>query len=164
MAPPDALDPLSLAFWIQVVAASFCGGVLGLERQVRGKPAGIRTSILICLGTQFFVLLGSSFAGEADPTRVLGQVVTGIGFLGAGVILTREGLVIGVTSAAVIWMLAALGALIGAGHAGAAVAITPVVLAILLGVERLEGTFRTLRRGVHAGRGDAEMGDSTGEG
>src|SRR5690606_18027030 len=109
MQVPPALDPLESTFWIRVAAAFFCGGVVGLERQLRGKPAGIRTSVLICLGTCFFVVLGSVFVGPGeDPTRVLGQVVTGIGFLGAGVILTRESNVLGVTSAATIWMLAAI--------------------------------------------------------
>jgi putative Mg2+ transporter-C (MgtC) family protein len=100
----DPLDPESVEFWLRIGTAIFCGGIIGLERQLRGKAAGIRTSILICLGTQLFVGLGSSFGGErVDPTRVLAQVVTGIGFLGGGVILAREGAVIGVTSAAVIW-------------------------------------------------------------
>lgn len=147
----EALDPLAAEFWYRVAAAALCGGALGLERQVRGKPAGIRTSILICLGTHFFVLVGASFAAPgADPTRVVGQVVTGIGFLGAGVILTREGLVMGVTSAAVIWMLAAIGVMIGVGYTTTALVVTGVVLLALVGVERLEATFRTLRRGVHA--------------
>ena len=119
-------------------------------RQVRGKPVGIRTSILICMGTQFFVLLGSgSFPENADPTRVLGQVVTGIGFLGAGVILTREGLVVGVTSAAVIWLLAAVGAMIGLGYLQAALAVSFTTVGILVGVEYLEKTFRVLRRGMY---------------
>lgn len=147
----DALNPLVAEFWIRVGAAALCGGALGLERQVRGKPAGIRTSIMICLGTHFFVLVGSSLdAPGADPSRVLGQVVTGIGFLGAGVILTREGLVMGVTSASVIWMLAAIGAMIGVGYTSTAIVATGVALVALVGVERLERTFRTLRRGVHA--------------
>jgi putative Mg2+ transporter-C (MgtC) family protein len=145
------LDPSQLAFWLHVGAACLCGGLLGLERQLRGKPAGIRTSILICLGTMWFVSLGASYsATHVDPTRVLGQVVTGIGFLGAGVILTREGLVVGVTSAAVIWVLAAIGASIGMGYLLPAVAVTAVAVGILVGVERLEATFRALRRGVHA--------------
>ena len=146
----DLLDPFSPAFWIRIGTAIVCGGLIGLERQLRGKPAGIRTSILICMGTHFFVLLGSGFVPEtADPTRVLGQVVTGIGFLGAGVILTREGLVVGVTSAAVIWLLAAVGATIGLGYLPAALAISLTTVGILVGVEHLEKSFRALRRGVH---------------
>lgn len=153
MPPTDSLDPFSPAFWIRIGASVLCGGVIGLERQLRGKPAGIRTSILICMGTQFFVLLGASFVPEsADPTRVLGQVVTGIGFLGAGVILTREGLVIGVTSAATIWLLAAVGATIGLGYLPAALAISFATVGILVGVEQLEKTFLALRRGVHEWR------------
>jgi putative Mg2+ transporter-C (MgtC) family protein len=122
---------------------------VGLERQLRGKAAGMRTSILICLGTELFVGLGSSFGGErVDPTRVLGQVVTGIGFLGGGVILAREGLVTGVTSAAVIWVLAALGSLIGLGHLLAAMLLTLVTVALLVGIELLETVFRRLREEV----------------
>ena len=143
----DPLDPDSPVFWFRLGTAILCGGIIGLERQLRGKAAGIRTSILICLGTELFVTLGASFGGDrVDPTRVLGQVVTGIGFLGGGVILAREGLVVGVTSAAVIWMLAALGSLIGMGHLAAAIILTLVTVALLLGVELLESTFRRLRQ------------------
>ena len=151
---PAALDPASTEFWLRIGTAFFCGGIIGLERQVRGKPAGIRTSVLICLGTCVFVMLGAAFTGPgADPTRVLGQVVTGIGFLGAGVILTREGAVLGVTSAATIWMLAAIGATIGFGWIPGAYALAAVTVGILIGVELLEASFVTLRRGVHAWRG-----------
>ena len=159
---PDLLDPFNSEFWIRVGAAIACGTIIGLERQVRGKPAGIRTCTLICMGTHFFVVLGASFAPEtADPTRVLGQVVTGIGFLGAGVILTREGLVIGVTSAALIWLLAATGAMIGLGYVSGALAISLVTVTILVGVERLEATTKVLRRGVHAWRSSIGTGHGT---
>lgn len=143
----DPLDPDSPAFWFRLGTAILCGGIIGLERQLRGKAAGIRTSILICLGTELFVSLGASFGGErVDPTRVLAQVVTGIGFLGGGVILAREGLVVGVTSAAVIWVLAALGSLIGLGYLPAAIVLTLVTVGLLLGVELLETIFRRLRQ------------------
>ena len=79
---------------------------------------------------------------------MLAQVVSGIGFLGGGVILAREGLVTGVTSAAVIWMLAALGSMIGLGHLPAALVLTIAALGVLIGVELLEGMFRRLRRGA----------------
>ena len=157
MVPPDstaimmlpALDPETPAFWLHLGTAILCGGIIGIERQLRGKAAGIRTSILICLGTSIFVSLGASLAPEqADPTRVLAQVVSGIGFLGGGVILAREGLITGVTSAAVIWVLAALGALIGLGHLRATIVLTLATLGILLGVELLEGIFRRLRQGA----------------
>jgi putative Mg2+ transporter-C (MgtC) family protein len=145
----DPLDPGTSEFWFRLGTAILCGGIIGLERQLRGKAAGIRTSILICLGTQLFVGLGSSFGGErVDPTRVLAQVVTGIGFLGGGVILAREGAVIGVTSAAVIWVLAALGALIGLGHLLASIVLALVTVGLLTGVELLESVFRRLREGA----------------
>ena len=120
--------------------------------------AGIRTSILICLGTSIFVSLGALLSPErADPTRVLGQVVTGIGFLGAGVILARGERIQGVTTAAVIWVLAALGALIGLGYLWAALVLTFVTLVVLVGVEKFEhlsarGEGRGRRSGDHPGR------------
>ncbi len=145
----DPLDPGAPEFWLRLGTAILCGGIVGLERQLRGKAAGIRTSILICLGTQLFVALGASFAGDrVDPTRVLGQVVTGIGFLGGGVILAREGAIVGVTSAAVIWVLAALGSLIGLGHLLAAILLTLTTVGLLTGVELLESVFRRLREGA----------------
>jgi len=76
--------------------------------------------------------------------------VTGVGFLGAGVIMTRNGLVTGVTSAAVVWVLAAVGAAVGAGRFGVALALSVVTVSILVGVQKLEQVFASLRRGVHA--------------
>jgi putative Mg2+ transporter-C (MgtC) family protein len=134
-----ALDPASPIFWRHVGTACLCGGAIGLERQLRGKVAGMRTSILICLGTTLFVSLGVSLSPPPlDPTRVLGQVVTGIGFLGAGVILARGDRIVGVTTAAVIWVLAALGSLIGAGRLQAAMVGTLLTLLVLVGVEGAE--------------------------
>ena len=138
-----ALDPSSPIFWKHVGTACLCGGAIGLERQLRGKVAGMRTSILICLGTAFFVSLGAAMVPTGiDPTRVLGQVVTGIGFLGAGVIVARGDRIVGVTTAAVIWLLAAIGSLIGAGRLQGAMVVSLVALLVLVGVEGLENLFR----------------------
>jgi putative Mg2+ transporter-C (MgtC) family protein len=143
-------SPQSAGFWLPIAVAIVCGSIIGTERQLRGKPAGVRTSILICLGTEMFVRLGVAFAGEhSDSTRVLGQITTGVGFLGAGVILAREGVVLGVTTAAVIWVLAAIGAAIGFGAYAAALSYAVAVVGILLGVEFLERSARSLQRGVH---------------
>ncbi len=137
-----------LSFALPVAVATACGGIVGLERQLRGKAIGIRTSILICLGTQVFVRLGVGLAGDGgDPTRVLGQVVTGIGFLGAGVILARGGTVTGVTSAAVIWVLAAIGSSIGVGRLSEALALLVLTVVILTGVRYLERAFKRLGGG-----------------
>ncbi|MFH1679770.1 MAG: MgtC/SapB family protein [Candidatus Eisenbacteria bacterium] len=134
--------------WPGLGTAILCGGIVGFERQIRGKPAGMRTSILICLGTQVFVELSTAFsAPTTDPTRVLGQVVTGIGFLGAGVILARGGVVTGVTTASVVWVLAAIGCTIGFGHYGAAIVLAALTVAVLNGIELLEASFRRLRSG-----------------
>lgn len=119
------------------------GSIVGLERQLRGKPAGIRTSILITLGTYLCVALSSPLGHSVldpnrlmgqvvtDPSRIIGQVVTGIGFLDAGVMLTREGIVIGVTSAATIWGLAAIGVATGLGHYQVAIWLSIVVVGVL---------------------------------
>ena len=141
------MDPLTSQFWIAIGVAVLCGGIVGFERQMRGKPAGIRTNILICLGTTIFVKLSTLYSGQnADMTRVLGQVVTGIGFLGAGVIIARGGHVKGVTSAAVIWTLAGIGATIGFGLFIPAIALAVVTVGILTVIEFLEVSFRRLRR------------------
>ena len=135
----DALDPATDLFWRHVGTAILCGAAIGLERQLRGKVAGMRTSILIIIGTAFFVTLGGALVpANLDPTRVLGQVVTGIGFLGAGVILSRGDRIIGVTTAAVIWVLASIGSLIGFGYLRAAMIATLLTLLVLVGVEGLE--------------------------
>jgi putative Mg2+ transporter-C (MgtC) family protein len=147
----DYFDPLAAPFWRTIGTALLCGAIIGIERQLRGKPAGVRTSILICLSTAVFIHLGVGAAtGAADPTRVLGQVVTGVGFLGAGVILTREGAVLGVTTAAVIWILAATGAAIGLGNYLGAVALSLVTVGVLTGVELLEASVRWLARGIYS--------------
>lgn len=143
---PDALSPDSTDFWRRLCTAIACGGTIGLERQLRGKASGIRTSILICLGTMVFVALGAT-AANADPTRVLGQVVTGIGFLGAGVILIRQGRILGVTTAAVIWVTAAIGCVIGFGYLKTALILTALTIAIIIGVEVLE---ELLERRLHS--------------
>ena len=136
-------------FWAKIFVSVLCGGIIGFERQIRGKPAGIRTSILICLGTEVFVSHGTSLA-SGDQYRVLAQVVTGIGFLGAGLMISQEGTVRGVTSAAVIWVLAAIGATIGLGHLPEALVFVVVTVGVLSGVEFLENSIRKLRSGVHA--------------
>ncbi len=156
----DVLDPLQLEFWTAIGVALLCGIIVGLERQVRGKTVGVRTSILICLSTYIFVQLGTAADSEnSDPTRVLGQVVTGVGFLGAGVILARGGVVSGVTTAAVIWVLASIGALVGFGQLHAAVVVSLISVVVLIGVDLLEPTFRRLGAGIEATRDEPGGGD-----
>ncbi len=136
--------------WTAIGTTLLCGSIIGLERQLRGKPVGIRTSVLITLGTYVFIVMAASVSTtSSDPSRAIGQVITGVGFLGAGVMLSRNGVVVGVTSAATIWALASLGVCIGTGHYLTAVKLALVIIAVLVGVETLEKYFQALTRGVH---------------
>jgi putative Mg2+ transporter-C (MgtC) family protein len=138
----------SAHFWIEVGVSLLCGGIVGVERELRGKPTGMRTCVLICLGTALFVRLGALMAASSDrgdASRVLGQVVTGIGFLGAGVIMSRGDTIIGVTTASVVWILAATGALIGAGEFAAAVSVAFVTVATLSLLDIVERAIQKRR-------------------
>jgi putative Mg2+ transporter-C (MgtC) family protein len=136
-------------FLIRVGVSLFCGCLVGLEREWRGKPIGMRTCVLVCLGTALFVRLGAAMAdesgGKGDASRVLGQVVTGIGFLGAGVMFSQGELVHGVTTATVVWILAATGALIGAGKIAEAVAIAVVTVLVLTVLDYFERKIQKYR-------------------
>lgn len=154
------IESMSDEFAFQLAVSVFCGAVVGIERQLRGKAIGIRTSILICLATQVFVRLSTTVSIEGaivDPTRVIGQVVTGVGFLGAGVILAKGGSITGVTSAAVVWMLAAIGSTIGSGRPLEALVLAILVVGVLIGVRTLEKAFKRLRGG-DAEPYDADVG------
>jgi putative Mg2+ transporter-C (MgtC) family protein len=143
-----AIEPLS---WLGILSAMLSGGIIGTERQILGKPAGIRTSMLICVGTYVYVMVSNSVATDiTDHSRVIGQVITGIGFLGAGVMLSRDGLVYGVTSAATIWVLAAIGVTIASGFNLTGVKLALLTVVILIGIDMLENTFKAFQKGVHA--------------
>ncbi len=137
--------------WGAIAAALFCGGLIGLERQLRGKPVGIRTASLITLGTYIFITTAFLLQGNnvMDPSRIVGQVITGIGFLGAGVMLAKDGAVVGVTSAATIWGLASLGVMIASHYEIQAIKLAMLMVAILYGVDLLEDKLTRLTRGVH---------------
>lgn len=136
--------------WEGIGTALLCGAIVGLERQVRGKPVGIRTSALITIGTYMFLAGGVSVLSETgDPSRIIGQIITGIGFLGAGVMLARDGVVVGVTSAATIWALAGIGIAVGLGMYSVGIVLSLVIVGVLLGVDLLEDTFQSLTKGVH---------------
>ncbi|HHP0585068.1 TPA: MgtC/SapB family protein, partial [Vibrio harveyi] len=111
---------------------------------------GIRTAILVISGTYLFMSMAVSLSPNTlDQARVLGQIITGVGFLGAGVMMTQDGKIHGVTSAAVIWVLAGLGLMIGLGYLSQSIIITVLALTVLLGVDRAENRVKALRRGVH---------------
>ena len=137
--------------WPSIGTSLFCGTIIGLERQLRGKPVGIRTSSLIIMGTYLFLATAFLLKGDVvDPSRVVGQVITGIGFLGAGVMLAKDGAIVGVTSAAAIWVLAAIGVVISSGYLLSAIKLSVLVVFILIGVDLLEEHTKAFSRGVHA--------------
>ncbi|MEZ5528831.1 MAG: MgtC/SapB family protein [Porticoccaceae bacterium] len=137
--------------WAAIATTIFCGAIIGLERQLRGKPVGIRTSALITLGTYVFMTTALLVADQhTDSSRVIGQVITGIGFLGAGVMLARDGVVLGVTSAATIWVLASIGVSVSLGYQLASIKLSLICIAILYGVDLLEEHTVAFSRGVHA--------------
>ncbi|AVF96370.1 TPA: MgtC/SapB family protein [Vibrio diabolicus] len=141
------LGPFS---WPALLCCAINGLMIGIERQTRGKPVGIRTAILIISGTYLFMSMAVSLSPNTlDQARVLGQIITGVGFLGAGVMMTLDGKIHGVTSAAVIWVLAGLGLMIGLGYLTQSVVITLLTLTVLLGVDKAENHIKALRRGVH---------------
>ncbi|MDD1782432.1 MgtC/SapB family protein [Enterovibrio sp. ZSDZ35] len=136
--------------WEGVLTCAACGWILGLERQLRGKPVGIRTAILIVLGTYVFMRLATSLSENSlDHARVLGQIVTGVGFLGAGVMMSRDGQIQGVTSAAVVWLMAGLGMIIAFDYGRQALLLCGFVLFVLVGIDKVETTFSSLTKGVH---------------
>ena len=100
----------------RLVLAAILGGIIGLERQLRHKPAGLRTNMFICFGAAMFTVLSKQLAGvESDSARIAAQIIPGIGFLGAGVVIRERGTIIGITSAATIFVVASIGMTIGAG-------------------------------------------------
>ena len=121
---------------LRLLLAAGLGAAIGLEREIRHKPAGLRTNILIALGSALFTIMSVEFSDlhGGSPDRVAAQIVTGIGFLGAGAIMRHRESVHGLTTAATIWVNAAVGVAAGSGEyvmASVATAITLVVLAAL---------------------------------
>jgi putative Mg2+ transporter-C (MgtC) family protein len=149
----------------RLVLAAALGGLVGLERGASGKPAGFRTNMLICVGAALVTELSVAIAQDAtlpggfrsDPGRLAAQIVSGIGFLGAGTIIQARGSVVGLTTAATLWVVAALGMAVGAGAYFQALAGTALVLAALMIFGRFEDRLlpyhfqeRILRITMHA--------------
>ena len=113
---------------VRLVVAFFLGGIIGLERQWHQRTAGIRTNALVCIGACGFVIFATLFPNESSPTRIAAQIVSGIGFLGAGVIM-REGFsIIGLNSAATIWCASTVGVFCAAGYFIEAATITGMIM------------------------------------
>jgi len=129
---------------LQIVSAFVAGGLLGVEREYHSKPAGFRTMILICVGSCLFTILSSTFV--TNPDRIASNIITGIGFIGAGVVF-KEGISVrGITSAATIWIAASLGMCIGLKFYGLAILVAILVLIVLIVLSRLEEAFDNLHQ------------------
>jgi putative Mg2+ transporter-C (MgtC) family protein len=138
---------------IKLFFAAVAGGLVGLERERHGRPAGLRTNILVSLGACAMMIISEAFylkygmldvesAVRFDPSRVAAQIVTGIGFLGAGVIL-KEGISVrGLTTAASLWVVASLGMAFGMGHFTLGAITTALVLASLVFLKKLDPLMR----------------------
>ncbi len=124
--------------FLRIGLAILVGGLIGAEREYREKAAGFRTITLITLGAALFTIFSIKIGGDGNPDRIAANIVTGIGFLGAGAILRGEHGVTGITTAATIWMAAALGMGIGGGYYLITLASTPVILLVLWLFIRIE--------------------------
>ncbi|MDQ6888599.1 MAG: MgtC/SapB family protein [Gemmatimonadota bacterium] len=149
---------LRLDLLAKMTVAVVCGGAIGLEREMSGKPAGLRTNILICLGAALLMDLSIRLGADitpsggrsGDPARLAAQVVSGIGFLGAGTILQARGVVVGLTTAATIWVVSAIGLTAGAGSYVEAIGSTVLVTSVLVFLGKAERYILARRRMVQA--------------
>ena len=128
---------------VNLIMAIILGGLIGLEREMSKKPAGLRTNILIALGAAIFTIISGHIGG--DPSRVVAAVVTGIGFLGAGSILHKDGGTSGLTTASGIWATSGIGIACGLGFYGLATVTTLLVLVVLLGLSPVEKFINKFR-------------------
>ena len=148
-------------FLLKILAAILCGGMIGLEREYFGKAAGLRTNILICMGATIYMIVSDLvpkiYGIPADPGRIAAQVVSGIGFIGAGSIIRSGATIGGLTTASVIWVVAGIGLLIGIGYPGLAIMITFVVIAVVYGLGKLE---RITKLGDHKNNRNGKFRDN----
>ncbi|MGH7573014.1 MAG: MgtC/SapB family protein, partial [Gemmatimonadota bacterium] len=131
-----------------------CGAAIGMERELSDKPAGLRTNMLICVGSTLITMVSIHVAlsyaerqvNIADPGRIAAQIVSGVGFLGAGTIIQSRGSVHGLTTAATIWVMAGIGLAIGSGYFAPAIGTTVILLVILWVLGRIEDRLPKPRR------------------
>jgi uncharacterized membrane protein YhiD involved in acid resistance len=128
------LHDLTIVTIGRLLLAALLGGAVGLERELRHKPAGLRTMMLICIGAALYTIMSYEMAADVggDHTRIAAQIIPGIGFIGAGVVIRERGAVVGITSAATIFMIASVGMTVGAGFAMTAVFTTLLLLVSLV--------------------------------
>ena len=140
----------TLAVIIRILAAVLCGGAIGLERGMKNRPAGLRTYMLVCVGSCLIMLTNQCLyqvSGAGDPMRLGAQVVSGIGFLGAGtIIVTRHNQIKGLTTAAGLWSAAGVGLALGVGFYEAALIAGFAIFVVLTLLQRLDDQMRSKTR------------------
>jgi len=131
----------------KIIAATICGLIVGCERELKNKVAGIRTHIIVCVGACLYTSIGVVISEQyhSDPARIIGQIITGIGFLGAGVIFKHDDKIVGVTSAAFIWLIASIGVLIAVGFLISSIIFTIGLLIMLIVLQKLEIKINNLK-------------------
>ncbi len=148
--PAAVLAALHLDTLGRLVLSAVLGGAVGMEREVSGKPAGLRTNLLICVGaaliTEMSVLITQTAdTMRGDPGRLAAQIVSGIGFIGAGTILQSRGRIIGLTSAATLWVVAAVGIAVGVHEYTVSIGATILILITLFMLRRVEDALARRR-------------------
>lgn len=140
-----ALDDFALEDFFKIILAVVAGGLVGAEREFRDKAAGLRTIIFICVGATLFTIFSLKIGAPGESARIAANIVSGIGFLGAGVIIRYRGRILGLTTASTIWLAAALGMGIGAGYylfSASAVGVVLIVLWVFPQLEHWMGHIR----------------------
>ncbi len=138
-----ALDPVSLEIILRLVLATILGAVVGIEREMTRRPAGLRTHMLVSLGSALFTTL-SIFYFQIDPARIAAAIVTGIGFIGAGSVIASRGEVHGITTAASLWTVAGVGLAAGVG-AYMIAAVVAILVFVILQVKKFEKKIKVKR-------------------
>jgi len=124
---------------LSIILAIVLGAVIGMEREISGKAAGLRTNVLICLGAAVFTIISRQMVAGTNGSvaRIAAQIVTGVGFLGAGAIIQDRGGVHGLTTAATIWLVSSIGMACGAGFYGLAIVAALTAILVLIGLGKL---------------------------
>ena len=144
----------------RLALAALLGGVIGLDRETKHRPAGLRTNLFICVGAAMFTLLSEQLAGEpGDYTRIAAQIIPGIGFIGAGSIIARGNLVTGITSAATLFVVASVGMAVGGGLYWIAIFATVLILGVLslLGFAERFMNLKVMEQAYEVTGQDAEL-------
>lgn len=137
---------VELEIVFKLFLAALLGGLIGYERLIHRKPAGMRTHTLICIGATLFTIVSMYVGGNSDPSRIAAGIVTGIGFIAAGIMFKAEDHIKGLTTASELWVLAAIGIAIGIGFYFVAIAGTIIILVILVPLKYIEEKAYTKKK------------------